>query len=172
MRDFLLPLVLIAVVVAGVWIYFEVTAAHGGPVQATAPAPGDTSVPPPPPKAVRPTPKIVAARNSAKIESPPAPASAPIVSKLAAPLPALRPIPTGTPEQVNPGMEESKVVELLGQPDLTLLSIRRGSLSETYIYKKKTGENLALIHLEGGKVVSPQSGPALPQGRLQGAALR
>ena len=52
-------------------------------------------------------------------------------------------------------MEVSKVVELLGQPDLTALSIRRGNLSETYIYKKP-GENLALIHLESGRVVTPQ----------------
>jgi hypothetical protein len=51
-------------------------------------------------------------------------------------------------------MDAGSVVELLGTPDLTALSIDRGNLAETYIYKKKPGENLALIHLAGGRVVT------------------
>ena len=155
MRDFLIPLVLIVVVIAGVWIYFETSLTHAGPV-ATAPPATDTGVPPPPPKAL-PVPKRAIAR-SADLAAAPAPTLAPaqVEEKQAAPPPAPRPIPTGTLEQVNPGMEVSKVVELLGEPDLTALSIRRGSLSETYIYKKKTSQNLAFIRLESGRVVTPQ----------------
>ena len=57
---------------------------------------------------------------------------------------------------MNPGMEVSKVVELLGEPDLTALKIDRGNLLETYVYKKKTSQNVAFIRLEGGRVVPPQ----------------
>jgi hypothetical protein len=158
MRDFLLPLVLIVVVVGGVWIYLQATTTHGGPVLSTASISPD-SVAPAPPKVV-PSPKRTIARNSAVDAAPsvPAPAPAPpqVEVKPATPPPAPRPIPTGTPEQVNPGMDVSKLVELLGEPDLTALSIRRGSLSETYIYKKKPGQDLAFIRLEGGRVVPPQ----------------
>jgi hypothetical protein len=156
MRDFLIPLVLIVVVIAGVWIYFETSLTHAGPV-ATVPPATDTGVPPPPPKKVVPSPKRAIAR-SADLAAPPAPTLVPaqVEEKPAAPPRAPRPIPTGTVEQVNPGMEVSKVVELLGEPDLTALSIRRGSLSETYIYKRKLGQNLAFIRLEGGRVVTPQ----------------
>src|SRR5690242_9592025 len=155
MRDFLIPLVLIVVVVAGVWLYLETTASHAGAVVATVPA--STDLPAPPPK-LQPHPKRASAQNSAEVAaaSVPAPAPVKVEEKPAAPPPPPRPIPTGTPDQVNPGMEVSKVVELLGQPDLTALSIRRGSLSETYIYKKKPGQNLAFIRLEGGRVVTPQ----------------
>ena len=156
MRDFLIPLVLIVVVIAGVWIYFQTAGAHVGPVLATAPSPADTPAPVAP-KKVEPHPKRVTVPDSSANATPSVPAPAPQVEvKPAAPAPAPRPIPTGTVEQVNPGMEVSKVVELLGEPDLTALSIRRGSLSETYIYKKKTSQNLAFIRLEGGRVVPPQ----------------
>ncbi len=156
MRDFLIPLVLIVVVVGGVWFYLETTASHAGAVVATAPSSAD--VPPPPPPKVQPHPKRAIAQNS--VESAAASVSAPapvqVEVKPAAPPPPPQPVPTGTPDQVNPGMEVSKVVELLGQPDLTALSIRRGSLSETYVYKKKTSQNVAFIRLEGGRVVTPQ----------------
>ena len=165
MRDFLLPLVLILVVVAGVWVYFQATATRGGPVVATAPISPDSVAPARPPK-VAPKPKHVIARSSTEVVAPPAPAPveykpaspppAPVEYKPASPPPPPRPIPTGTPEQVNVGMDVSKVVELLGEPDLTTLKINRGNLFETYIYKKKSGTNLALIHLEGGRVVPPQ----------------
>jgi hypothetical protein len=156
MRDSLIPLVLIVVVIAGVWIYFETSLTHAGPV-ATSPAPADTPAPAAP-KKVEPHPKRVIARDSSANATPSVPASPPlrVEDKPATPRPAPRPIPTGTLEQVNPGMEVSKVVELLGEPDLTALSIRRGSLSETYIYKRKLGQNLAFIRLEGGRVVPPQ----------------
>jgi hypothetical protein len=155
MRDFLIPLVLIVVVVAGVWIYFQTAGAHVGPVLATAPSPADTPTPVAP-KKVEPHPKRVIAPDSSADAKIPVSAPPQVEAKLSAPPPAPRPIPTGTVEQVNPGMEVSKVVELLGEPDLTALSIRRGSLSETYIYKKKPGQNLAFIRLEGGRVVTPQ----------------
>ena len=152
MRDFLLPLILIVVVVAGVWIYFEVSSPHAGPVVA---APVSADVAPPPPPKVVPTPKRTIARSAPEVVAPPAPA--PVVEKAAAPPPPPpRPIPTGTPQQVNPGMEVSKVVELLGAPDLTALAIRRGNLSETYIYRQRPGQNLAMIRLEGGRVVPPR----------------
>jgi hypothetical protein len=154
-RDFLIPLVLIVVVIAGVWIYFQTTGAHVGPVLATAPSPADTPTPVAP-KKVEPHPKRVTARDTSAEATPSVSAPPLVEAKLAAPPRAPRPIPTGTLEQVNPGMEVSKVVELLGEPDLTALSIRRGSLSETYIYKKKPGQNLAFIRLEGGRVVTPQ----------------
>jgi hypothetical protein len=146
MRDFFLPLVLILVVVAGVWIYFTETAVHGGPVVATAPG-ATESVPPAPPK-VAPHPKPAIA----KVVAPPAP----VQEQPATPPPPPRPIPTGTPEQVNPGMDATRVVELLGEPDLTALKIDRGNLSETYVYKKKSGQNLAFIRLEDGRVAPPQ----------------
>ena len=154
MRDFLIPLVLIVVVIAGVWIYFQTAGAHVGPVLATAPSPADTPTPVAPKKVEHP--KRVIARDSTADAKIPVSAPPQLEAKLAAPPKAPRPIPTGTLEQVNPGMEVSKVVELLGEPDLTALSIRRGSLSETYIYKKKPGQNLAFIRLEGGRVVTPQ----------------
>ena len=154
MRDFLIPLVLIVVVIAGVWIYFQTAGAHVGPVLATAPSPADTPAPVAPKKVEHP--KRVIARDSTADAKIPVSAPPQLEAKLAAPPKAPRPIPTGTLEQVNPGMEVSKVVELLGEPDLTALSIRRGSLSETYIYKKKPGQNLAFIRLEGGRVVTPQ----------------
>ena len=152
MRDFLLPLVLIVVVVAGVWIYFQASSQHAGPVVATAPIATDIA-PPPPPKVV-PSPKRTIARSAPEVVAPPAPA--PVVEKPVAPPPPPRPIPTGTPQEVNPGMEVSKVVELLGEPDLTALAIRRGNLSQTYIYKEKSSQNLAFIRLEGGRVVPPR----------------
>jgi|SRR5579863_138771 len=155
MRDFLIPLVLIVVVIAGVWIYFQTSAAHAGPVIATTASPADTPTPVAPKKA-EPHPKHVIARDSSADATPSVAAPPQVEVKPAAPPPAPRPIPTGTLEQVNPGMEVSKVVELLGEPDLTALSIRRGSLSETYIYKKRPGQNLAFIRLEGGRVVTPQ----------------
>ena len=151
MRDFLLPLILIVVVVAGVWIYFEASSPHAGPVVA-APVSAESVAPAPPPKA--PPPKRVIARSAPEVVAPPPPA--PVVEKPAAPPPPPPPIPTGTPQQVNPGMEVSKVVELLGQPDLTALAIRRGNLSETYIYRQRPGQNLAMIRLEGGRVVPPR----------------
>jgi hypothetical protein len=156
MRDFLLPLVLIVVVVGGVWIYLQATATHGGPVLATEPV-SAASVAPAPPK-VEPHPKRAIARNSAGAAAPSAPAPAPaqVENKPASAPPPPRPIPTGTPEQVNVGMDVAKVVELLGEPDLTALAIRRGSLSQTYIYREKTGQALAFIRLEGGRVVRPQ----------------
>jgi hypothetical protein len=156
MRDFLIPLVLIVVVVGGVWFYLETSATHAGAVVATAPSSAD--VPPPPPPKVQPHPKRAIAQNSAEVAAASAPAPTPVQVEVkpAAPPPPPQPVPTGTPDQVNPGMEVSKVVELLGQPDLTALSIRRGSLSETYVYKKKPGQNLAFIRLEGGRVVTPQ----------------
>jgi hypothetical protein len=153
MRDFLLPLILIVVVVAGVWIYFEVISPHAGPVVA-APVAADTVVPPPPPKVVA-SPKRTIARSVPEVVAPPAPA--PVEVKPAAPPPPPpRAIPTGTPQEVNPGMEVSKVVELLGEPDLTALAIRRGNLSETYIYRQRPGQNIAFIRLEGGRVVPPR----------------
>jgi hypothetical protein len=152
MRDFLLPLILIVVVVAGVWLYFEVGSPHAGPVVA-APVAADSVVPPSPPKVVA-SPKRTIARSAPEAVEPPAPA--PVVEKPAAPPPPPRPIPTGTPQEVNPGMEVSKVVELLGEPDLTALAIRRGNLSQTYIYKEKSSQNLAFIRLEGGRVVPPR----------------
>jgi hypothetical protein len=135
-RDFLIPLVLILVVVAGVYVYFQVTAVHGGPV-ATAPASTETVAPEPPKPAPHPKPVI------AKVVEPPAPAPVQVEEKPAAPPPPPRPIPTGTPEQVNPGMDAKRVVELLGEPDLTTLKIDRGNLFETYVYEKKPGQNLA-----------------------------
>jgi len=155
MRDFLISLVLIVVVVAGVWIYFQTSSIHAGPVLATTTTPVEPA--PAVPKKVEAHPKHEAARTAA-IEAPsePAPSPAHIEDKIAAPPPPPRPVPTGTPEQVNPGMEVTKVVELLGEPDLTALSIRRGSLSETYIYRNKPGQNLAFIRLEGGRVVIPR----------------
>jgi hypothetical protein len=153
MRDFLLPLVLILVVVAGVWVYFQATATRGGPVVATAPISPDSVVPAPPSK-VAPNPKRVIARSSTEFVAPPAPA--PVEYKPASPPPPPRPIPTGTPEQVNVGMDATRVVELLGEPDLTALKIDRGNLLETYVYKKKPGQNLAFIRLESGRVVPPQ----------------
>jgi hypothetical protein len=111
MRDFLLPLVLILVVVAGVWIYFQATATHGGPVLANAPIPAE-SVAPAPPK-VAPHPKPAIARDSARAAAPPATAPAQVEERPASPPPP-RPIPTGTPEQVNVGMDATRVVELLG----------------------------------------------------------
>ena len=154
MRDFLLPLVLILVVVAGVWIYFRATATHGGPVLVNAPIPTE-SVAPAPPK-VAPHPKPAIARDSARAVAPPASAPAQVEERPASPPPPPRPIPTGTPEQVNVGMDATRVVELLGEPDLTALKIDRGNLFETYVYKKKPGQNLAFIRLEGGRVVPPQ----------------
>jgi outer membrane biosynthesis protein TonB len=151
MRDFLLPMVLIAVVVAGVWMYFEATAPHAGPVL-TAPISTDTA-PPPAPK-VAPHPKRAIVQRPPEVTEPPAPVQ--VVKKPAPPPPPPRPIPTGTPEQVNVGMDASKVVELLGLPDLTALKVRRGNLSETYVYKERPGQNLALIRLEDGHVVTPQ----------------
>jgi hypothetical protein len=152
MRDFLLPLVLIVVVVAGVWIYFQASSPHAGPVVA-APVSAESVAPAPPPKA--PPPKRVIARSVPEVVAPAAPA--PVVEKPAAPPPPPpRPIPTGTPQEVNTGMEVSKVVELLGEPDLTALAIRRGNLSQTYIYKEKSSQNLAFIRLEGGRVVPPR----------------
>ena len=151
MRDFLLPLILIVVVVAGVWIYFEASSPHAGPVVA-APVSTESVAPAPPPKA--PPPKRVIARSAPEVVAPPAPA--PVEVKPAAPPPPPRPIPTGTPQQVNPGMEVSKVVELLGEPDLTALAIRRGNLSETYIYRQRPGQSIALIRLEGARVVPPR----------------
>jgi hypothetical protein len=148
----LLPLVLILVVVAGVWVYFQATATHGGPVLTNAPIPTE-SVAPAPPK-VAPHPKPAIARESARVEAPPAPVQ--VEERPATPPPPPRPIPTGTPEQVNVGMDVSKVVELLGEPDLTALKIDRGNLLETYVYKKKPGQNLAFIRLESGRVVPPQ----------------
>jgi hypothetical protein len=47
------------------------------------------------------------------------------------------------------GMDTTRVVELLGEPDLTALKIDRGNLFETYVYKKKPGQDLAFIRLEG-----------------------
>jgi hypothetical protein len=107
MRDFLLPLVLILVVVAGVWIYFQATATHGGPVLANAPIPAE-SVAPAPPK-VAPHPKPAIARDSARAAAPPATAPAQVEERPASPPPP-RPIPTGTPEQVNVGMDATRVV--------------------------------------------------------------
>jgi hypothetical protein len=155
MRDFLIPLVLIVVVIAGVWIYFLTTGAHAGPVLARTASPTDTPTPVAP-KKVEPHPKRAIARETSADATPSVSAPPQVEAKLAAPPKAPRPIPTGTLEQVNTGMEVSKVVELLGEPDLTALSIRRGSLSETYIYKKRPGQNLAFIRLEGGRVVTPQ----------------
>ena len=156
MRDFLIPLVLIVVVVAGIWIYFQATASHGGPVLATAPISTDSLAAAPP--KVAPSPKRAIARSSIEVAARPVPvpAPAPVKDKPASPPPPQRPIPTGTPEQVNVGMDATRVVELLGVPDLTALKIDRGNLFETYVYKKKTGQNLAFIRLEGGRVVPPQ----------------
>lgn len=150
MRDFLIPLVLILVVVAGVWIYFTQTATHGGPVVATEPVSAATAAPEPPKPAPRPKPVI------AKAVEPPAPAPVQVEEKPAAPPPPPKPVPTGTPDQVNPGMEATKVVELLGEPDLTALKINRGNLLETYVYKKKRSPDVAFIRLEDGRVVPPQ----------------
>jgi len=153
MRDFLLPLVLILVVVVGVWVYFQVTATHGGLVPANASIPTE-SVAPAPPK-VAPHPKPAIARDSARAAEPPAPAPAQVEERPASPPPP-RSIPTGTPDQVNVGMDATRVVELLGQPDLRALKIDRGNLFETYVYKKNPGQNLAFIRLEGGRVLPPQ----------------
>jgi hypothetical protein len=153
-RDFLPPLVLILVVVAGVWIYFQATGTHFRPVLATEPNSTD-SVAPAHPK-IAPHPKRAIARNSVGVAAPPAPAPAPAQVKdpPASPSPPPRPIPTGTPEQVNVGMDATRVVELLGEPDLTALTIDRGNLFETYVYKEKPGRNLAFIRLEDGRVVT------------------
>ncbi|SRR5579863_146157 len=150
MRDFLIPLVLILVVVAGVYIYFQATAVHGGAVVATSPASTESATPEPPKAAAHPKPAI------AKVVEQPAPTPVQVEEKPAAPPPPPKPIPTGTPDQVNPGMEATKVVELLGEPDLTALKIDRGNLLETYVYKKKTSQNVAFIRLESGRVLSPQ----------------
>ena len=53
-------------------------------------------------------------------------------------------------------MDATRVLELLGKPDLAAVKIDRGNLFETYVYKKKPGQNLAFIRLEGGRVVPPQ----------------
>ena len=53
-------------------------------------------------------------------------------------------------------MNATRVVELLGEPDLSALTINRGKLFETYVYKEKPGRKLAFIRLEGGRVVTPQ----------------
>jgi hypothetical protein len=157
MRDFLIPLVLIVVVIAGIWIYLLASSTHAGPVAATTAAPTEAPTLPVAKKAA-PHPKLDVARNSATLATASEPAVPPqrIEDKPAVRPRAPRPVPTGTPEQVNLGMDVTRVVELLGEPDLTALSIRRGSLSETYIYKKRPGQNLAFIRLEGGRVVTPQ----------------
>jgi len=140
--------------VAGVWVYFQVTATHEGPVPANASIPTE-SVAPAPPKVAPHFAKPAIARYSARTAAPPAPAPAQVEERPASPTPP-RSIPTGTPEQVNVGMDATRVVELLGQPDLRALKIDRGNLFETYVYKKNPGQNLAFIRLEGGRVLPPQ----------------
>src|SRR4051812_46271608 len=48
MRDFVLPLVLILAVVAGIWIHFTLSTTHAGPVRAVEPTSADVATTPPP----------------------------------------------------------------------------------------------------------------------------
>ena len=154
MKDFMLPLVLILVVVAGIWIYFTLSTPHAGPVRAVESSPTDTVVPPPPAKPQPQRKRVSAAANYSEAVTPVAAPEPPKSADRHSARPQPVAVGSGSPEQVKVGMDAGSVVELLGTPDLTALSINRGNLAETYIYKKKPGENLALIHLAGGRVVT------------------
>jgi hypothetical protein len=152
MRDFLLPLALILVVVAGIWIYFTLSTPHAGPVRAVESSPADAVVPPP--SKPQPQHKRLAVSHTEAATPLPAEPEPPKSTARRSASPQRVVVGSGSPEQVKVGMDAGSVVELLGTPDLTALSIDRGNLAETYIYKKKPGENLALIHLAGGRVVT------------------
>lgn len=59
---------------------------------------------------------------------------APVVEVVKPAAPAPIPIPTGTLNDVKPGMQATQVVELLGEPKLTAVTTEKGILLETYVY--------------------------------------
>jgi hypothetical protein len=153
MREFLLPAVVALAVIGG--IYYGLTHLTAARVY-RAPEPATEAAPPPPasPKPEAHRPRL--AKPVSKVDEPPAPAPAvkPAPAQVASVAKPMDPPPTGTPDQVKIGMDSTQVVQLLGKPDLTALSIQRGGLVETYVYKPKARETVSVIQIEDGRVVA------------------
>ena len=70
-----------------------------------------------------------------------------------APVKAARP-PITNVADVQVGMPSRRVLELLGNPDLSTTTILNGSLAETYIYTHAPDGQFIRIHLRGGRVAA------------------
>lgn len=97
-------------------------------------------------------------RRFASVPTPPepepiTPGPEPIKIISPAPVKAARP-PITNVADVRVGMPSRRVLELLGNPDLSTTTILNGSLAETYIYTHAPDGQFIRIQLRGGRVAA------------------
>lgn len=149
MKDVLLPLALITAAIGGIWYYVSVTTKRDASARAFSSAPADLPAVTATQKKQAPIHKAVKREPVEQAETVAAP-QRPL--EIARPVRVPEPIPTGTLSEIKPGMRATQVVDLLGQPKLTAVTIERGTLLETYVYDREPGDGVWLIHLRGGRV--------------------
>ena len=149
MKDILLPLVLITAAIGGTWYYVSVTTKRDANARALSSAPADPPAVTAPQKKHAPIHKAVKPEPVEEAETVAAP---PRSEEIVRPVRVPKPVPTGTLSEIKPGMMATQVVDLLGEPKLTAVTIERGTLLETYVYDREPGDGVWLIHLRGGRV--------------------
>jgi hypothetical protein len=150
MKDALLPIALVVALVAGLWYYFSIGSKNHTEA-AYNPLPADTRAAPP---AVKKTPPTVRRapkpEPAAAIEEPVVRPARLEIAKATPPVP--KPVPASSVNAVKTGMNSSQVIDLLGEPKLTAITVDKGTLLETYIYERKPPNDVWMIYLRGGLV--------------------
>ena len=162
MRGFLLPVLFLVPAAVGIWFYLNPKTYVTRPADASTSASQPTTEKKADPKAKKSAPQsaqtLAPAAISAPVEPPaaaaPEPVAAPETVKTQA-APALPPeVWKQEVNQVNPGMQSTAVLELLGKPTLHTMTNDRGSLKETYVYSSNSDAPFEIIHVTDGKVTS------------------
>jgi hypothetical protein len=158
MKTVVLPIVLVAIAVSGGWyLWLQTTERAAGFTAPDATTTAQQSTPAAKSKAAPHRRGSTAA--SAPVLAEPQPVASQPEPVLEAQKTRLSPAPpayTATKlGDVKTGMVASRVTQLLGEPDLKTLTTNGGSLSEVYFYAGKSYEDIGVIRLRNGRVMSP-----------------
>lgn len=163
MKELAVLLVALAVVVAGVYLYFDpaaVPSLNFGNVSRLitsgkkdkAPEPKAEEAKPPAPRRAK---RVSGSAPEQTTDLAPAlPEPAPLLEPQPVPVPAPpKPKPPLNPDLVATGMSTRDVVDVLGKPTLTTVTIADGILVETYVYVGTRPGEFTRVQFENGRVV-------------------
>lgn len=149
MKDFLLPVVTLAMLAVGVYLYVTKSLTPvppADPFKVSAAVPETPQANPPGKRVQAALVKEPAVPPVLTLELPPPDPQPPPAAPDPPPKPPL------DPAAIRVGMPARQVVELYGDPDVKVVSLD-GGLLETYFYKNTTERDVVRIQVRGGRVV-------------------
>ena len=164
MKDGVVIAVVLLIVAGALFLWWTQAPTHyGAPVQDAQAQPVVPAPQPAPVAKARPKPKVEPVVQEIAET---APAAAPVVVAVAAPVVHRDPPPFPAVEQIPTGAHEDSITGKYGDPQLSAVTSTGGHMVETMVYARERGRSATVIRIEDGRVSSAytQTEPVMPPG--------